>query len=141
LLGRKLRTVLTGFAVVLGVAMVSGTFILTDTIKAAFDQIFQGSYKNTGAVISGREVVKDSASGRATVPQSLLTKVRQLDSTGAASGAIYDLSGTGDPVKLIGADGKQLGSKNSPHFGWGFEATASQFNPLGLREGRWAARP
>jgi putative ABC transport system permease protein len=141
LLGRKLRTVLTGFAVVLGVAMVSGTFILTDTIKAAFDQIFQGSYKNTGAVISGREVVKDSASGRATVPESLLTKVRQLDSTGAASGAIYDLSGTGDPVKLIGEDGKQLGSKNSPHFGWGFEATASQFNPLGLREGRWAARP
>jgi putative ABC transport system permease protein len=54
LLGRKLRTVLSGFAVVLGVAMVSGTFVLTDTIKAAFDQIFAGSYKNTGAVISGK---------------------------------------------------------------------------------------
>jgi putative ABC transport system permease protein len=141
LLGRKLRTVLTGFAVVLGVAMVSGTFVLTDTIKAAFDQIFSGSYKNTGAVISGKEVVKNSASGRATVPESLLAKVRQLDGTAAASGAIYDLSGTGDPVKLIGRNGKQLGSDNSPHFGWGFEATASRFNPLSLREGRWAAAP
>ena len=36
LLGRKLRAVLTAFAIVLGVAMVSGTFVLTDTIKAAF---------------------------------------------------------------------------------------------------------
>src|SRR4051794_14657500 len=141
LLGRKLRTVLTGFAVVLGVAMVSGTFVLTDTIKAAFDQIFAGSYKNTGAVISGREVVKGSASGRATVPASLLAKVKTLDATGAAAGAIYDLNGTGDPVKLIGRNGKELGSENSPHFGWGFDASASRFNPLGLRSGRWAAAP
>src|SRR3954467_9645127 len=141
LLGRKLRTVLTGFAVVLGVAMVSGTFVLTDTIKAAFNQIFAGSYKNTGAVISGKEVVKDSASGRATVPNSLLVKVRGLDATGAASGAIYDISGTGDPVKLIGRNGKQIGAKNSPHFGWGFEANQPRFNPLTLRTGRWAAAP
>src|SRR3954470_19919663 len=141
LLGRKLRTVLTGFAVVLGVAMVSGTFVLTDTIKAAFDQIFAGSYKNTGAVISGREVVKNSASGRATVPQSILAKVKQLPATGAAAGAIYDLNGAGDPVKLIGRNGKELGSQNSPHFGWGFDASAARFNPLGLRTGRWAAGP
>jgi putative ABC transport system permease protein len=141
LLGRKLRTVLTGLAVVLGVAMVSGTFVLTDTIKAAFDQIFAGSYKNTGAVISGREVVKGSASGRATVPESVLVKVKQLKATGAAAGAIYDLNGTGDPVKLIGRNGKELGSKNSPHFGWGFDASAAGFNPLSLRSGRWAAAP
>jgi putative ABC transport system permease protein len=32
LAGRKLRAVLTAFAIVLGVAMVSGSYILTDTI-------------------------------------------------------------------------------------------------------------
>src|SRR5581483_3874667 len=37
LLGRKLRSVLTAFAIVLGVAMVSGTFVLTDSIDSAFD--------------------------------------------------------------------------------------------------------
>jgi len=36
LLARKLRTVLTGFAVVLGVAFVASTFIFTDTIDASF---------------------------------------------------------------------------------------------------------
>ena len=65
---RRGRAVLTAFAVVLGVAMVSGTFILTDTINKAFDTIFQDSYSNTSAVISGKEVVKDAASGIATVP-------------------------------------------------------------------------
>ena len=37
---RKLRTALTGFAVVLGVAFVAGTFIFTDTIDASFKDLF-----------------------------------------------------------------------------------------------------
>ena len=45
LLGRKLRAVLTAFAIVLGVAMVSGTFVLTDTIKAAFTTVFTTVYR------------------------------------------------------------------------------------------------
>ena len=36
LLGRKLRTILTATAIVLGVAMMSGTYVLTDSIKSAF---------------------------------------------------------------------------------------------------------
>ena len=40
LLGRKLRTALTAVAIVLGVAMVSGTFVLTDSINQAFNTIF-----------------------------------------------------------------------------------------------------
>ena len=33
ILGRKLRTILTAFAIVLGVSMVSGSYVLTDTIS------------------------------------------------------------------------------------------------------------
>ena len=40
MLGRKLRTILTMVAIVLGVAMVSGTFVLTDSIDKAFGSIF-----------------------------------------------------------------------------------------------------
>jgi putative ABC transport system permease protein len=47
LLGRKLRTVLTGLAVVLGVAMVSGSYVLTDTLDRAFGGIFERSYGDT----------------------------------------------------------------------------------------------
>ena len=46
LFGRKLRTVLTAIAIVLGVAMVTGTYILTDSIKGAFDGIFTEIYRD-----------------------------------------------------------------------------------------------
>ena len=39
------RAVLTAIAIVLGVAMVSGTLVLTDTIDRAFDSIFASSYE------------------------------------------------------------------------------------------------
>ena len=64
LLARPLRTVLTALAIVLGVAMVSGTYVLTDTIERAFNGIFSSSYKNTSAVIAGRQVVEEASSGR-----------------------------------------------------------------------------
>ena len=138
LLGRKLRTALTALSIVLGVAMVSGTFILTDTMKKAFDDLFTGTYKDTGAVISGKEIVKGAA--KSTVPESLQTKVAALPDVKSASGAIFDISGTSDFVKLIGRDGKQLGSTQQPNFGWGFEP-GEKANPTTLKSGKWAVGP
>ena len=54
LLGRKLRTALTAIAIVLGVAMVAGTFMLTDSIDKAFDSIFTEVRQGSNAVISGK---------------------------------------------------------------------------------------
>ena len=51
-LGRKLRTILTAVAIVLGVAMVSGTFVLTDSIDKAFSSIFTDVRKGSDAVIT-----------------------------------------------------------------------------------------
>src|SRR3954469_10622819 len=138
---RRGRAVLTAFAVVLGVAMVSGTFILTDTVNKAFDTIFQDSYAKTSAVISGREVVTDAASGNATVPASLLPRVRSNASVAQASGAIFNLSGISDQTKLIGKDGNPLGSSNNGQFGFGFNPGDHRFNPLALTTGRWASGP
>ena len=53
LAGRKLRAVLTGIAIVLGVAMISGTYILTDTVQSAFTNLFTDSYAGTDAVVTG----------------------------------------------------------------------------------------
>jgi len=138
LMGRKLRTALTALAIVLGVAMVSGTFVLTDTMKRAFDDLFAGTYEKTGAVISGKEIVKGAA--KSTVPESLQGKVAALPDVKSASGAIFDISGTSDFVKLIGPDGKQLGSTQQPNFGWGFEP-GQRANPTTLTSGKWAVGP
>jgi putative ABC transport system permease protein len=138
---RRGRAALTAFAVVLGVAMVSGTFILTDTINKAFDSIFQDSYAKTSAVISGKEVVKDAASGTATVPAALLERVRANGNVAEATGAIFNLSGSSDATKLIGKDNKRLGSAQNGQFGFGFDPRAERFNPMSLTAGRWASGP
>ena len=52
ILARKLRTALTSVAIVLGVAMVAGTFILTDQINTAFDDIFETGNSKIDAVVS-----------------------------------------------------------------------------------------
>ena len=68
---RRGRAALTALAVILGVAMVSGTYVLTDTINRAFNEIFTGGYANTSAVVTPKRVVDYSASGAPTVPASL----------------------------------------------------------------------
>ena len=88
LAARKLRALLTAFAVVIGVSMVSGTYVLTDTMQSAFDGIFNASAEKSDAVVSGKEVVSGSTSGAATVPASLLGKVRDLPSVETAAGTI-----------------------------------------------------
>jgi putative ABC transport system permease protein len=140
--GRKLRTALTALAIVLGVAMVSGTFVLTDTISSTFNSIFTTSYKNTSVAIAGKEVVKDSASGTATIPASLLPKVRSVPGAAAAAGAIFDIKSNSDSAKLLDKNGKTITSPGgAPNFGWGIDTSQPRFNPLKLTAGRWAQRP
>ena len=129
LAARKVRAVLTALAVVIGVAMVSGTFILTDTIKKAFDDIFNNSYKNTSAVISGREIVKNSASGDSTIPQSLLPRVRQLPGVAAAAGAIADVTSNGNTAKLLDRKGKAISNGGAETLGLGIDSSQPRFNP------------
>ena len=75
--GRKLRTALTALAIVLGVAMVSGTFVLTDSIDKAFDAIFTSVYEGTDATITGKSAFDLSDGSGTTAPpfdESLLAE-------------------------------------------------------------------
>ena len=138
LVWRRGRSILTALAVVLGVAMIAGTYVLTDTIDSAFNSIFNASYENTSAVISGREVVKESASGNATIPASLLARVRRLPHVQAAAGSLLELTSNADSAKLLDKKGKPI-SPDAPTFGFGIDTSQPRFNPLKLTHGAWAA--
>ena len=69
---RKARAFATTFAVVIGVAFVAGSYVLTDTIFAAFDEIFGESLKGTSVVISAENPVKQENGEVPTVSASLL---------------------------------------------------------------------
>jgi putative ABC transport system permease protein len=50
-LARKFRLLSTALAVTLGVAFLSGTFVLTDTIQRTFDDLFADVFANTDAYV------------------------------------------------------------------------------------------
>jgi putative ABC transport system permease protein len=74
---RKVRALATTFAVVLGVAFVAGSYVLTDTIFAAFDEIFSESLSGTSVVITAQNPVKQDSGEVPTISASLLPRVKQ----------------------------------------------------------------
>ena len=134
LLGRKLRAVLTGFAIVLGVAMISGAFVLTDTLGKSFDSIFNESYKATDAVISSKAAVGSSTSNdeAPAFAADVLTEVEALPGVRVAQGSIEDHS------RLVNADGNGIGSADEGiAFGIAASTANESLNPLKLVTGQW----
>ena len=89
MLGRKLRTVLTALAIVLGVAMVSGTFVLTDSIDDAFNTIFTDVYRGTDATVTGKTAFDLGDNGSVAPPfsESVLAEVKAVPDVAQAVGA------------------------------------------------------
>ncbi len=140
LAGRKLRAVLTAIAIVLGVGMISGTYILTDTINSAFKTLFTESYAGTDAIVTGKGLdisIDGEAPPSPPVDASLLETVRGVDGVALATGSILDERNT----KILNRDGKAASSEGAPTFGFGIDTdpALSQFNPLNVLEGRWPA--
>jgi putative ABC transport system permease protein len=139
LAGRKLRAVLTAVAIVLGVAMISGTYVLTDTIKAAFSTVFSTVYAKTDAVVTGKTAFgNDSNSNQLppSFPESLLGKVRHLPGVLEAEGGISDLA------QLVGRNGKVISGHGAPALAFSVHPHGTQrFNPLTLVSGTWPSGP
>ena len=137
LAGRKLRTVLTALAIVLGVAMMSGAYVLTDTIDKAFDSIFVDSYAGTDAVVTGKDPgfsFEGESAQAPPIPEETLASVRGVDGVEIATGSVQDFQ-----TKLLRPDGEAIDTGGAPSFAFGIETAPEfdRFNPLNLVEGRW----
>ena len=135
LLGRKLRATLTAFAIVLGVAMVSGSFVLTDTLGKSFDRIFDESYENADVVISSKEATSSQGAAEAPpFPERVLDQVQDLDSVAAALGSVEDRA------RLLDRKGKLIAGEDQS-LAFGVDGGMNQrLNPLLLVGGDWPRR-
>jgi putative ABC transport system permease protein len=106
LLTRKLRSVLTGFAVVIGVAFVVGTLVFTDTINASFKNLFERVQKGVDVSVEAHQAVKADFEAPPTMPASTLDKVKATPGVDAAEGGVSSngtlLDDKGDPIKSNG---------------------------------------
>ncbi len=124
LTAHKLRTVLTTLAILLGVAMISGTYVLTDQINKGFEQIFTDAYKGVDVTVT-RKAAFTGATVSSTVaglPESLVTKVQGVD--GAATAVGY-ISGAG----AVAVDGKVVGTGGSPTLFFSYSPGMEKLQP------------
>jgi putative ABC transport system permease protein len=131
LLGRKFRATLTAFAIVLGVAMISGSFVLTDTLGKSLDQSYSEAYKGTDAVISSEEAVDtgDTTTEAPAFAAGVLSKVESLPGVRVAQGTIAD------QARLVDESNNPIGKGGDAV---GVDPSADQsLNPLKLVKGQW----
>src|SRR5664280_2190405 len=135
LLTRKLRSSLTAIAIVLGVCMISGTYVLTDTINHSFDSLYQQIYKGTDAYVTGKSVVKNQYSGMGitpSFPQSMLAKVRSVADVKAASGSVGSAT-----CSVVGKNGKVVSTGGAPNLGYSIDPSVPELHTVTLTSGAW----
>jgi putative ABC transport system permease protein len=108
-LQRKLRVFLTGIAIALGVALMAGTYVLTDTINRSFAGIFSTSYKNKSVVVTAKEALGRRVGAQASsMNEATLARVREVPGVAAASGS------TSSSSTLLTSTGKRLSGGSAP---------------------------
>jgi putative ABC transport system permease protein len=136
---KKVRFLLTGFAVMLGVAFVSGTFVLTQTITNTFNGLFSDIYEHTDAVVRGKQQFSSQGFGadnRPNINQDLLPVVKGAKGVDVADGTVQGAAW------IVDKHGDVLGSKGqgAPSFAFSFDPDR-QLSSLRVVEGHGPRAP
>jgi len=122
---RKLRLLMSGFAIVLGVAFVAGSLIFTDTLERNFTAIMDGSVGDVVVRPAGASG-DDSAQDSRKVPAALVERLADVEGAARADGNVTSFG-----VFVVGEDGKVIGAQGAPGLGfnWNDAPAASDDKP------------
>jgi putative ABC transport system permease protein len=134
LLVNKLRLLLTIAAVTVGVTFVSGTFVLSDTMVKAFDELYTGLTSGTDVVVKSEAAYEAdiATTGGQVRPldEAMVARVRKVPGVEVAEGSVFGFALVqdehGDPVQPGGA----------PTFGTSLIADPELAGAVAFREGR-----
>ncbi|UYM07334.1 ABC transporter permease [Solicola gregarius] len=116
LLARKVRLALSALAIVLGVAFVAGSLIFTDTMRASFDGIVEGSSPDvTVRPVSETDNTFGSVDAR-TIPASLVAELRDVPDAERADGSVQ-----GQDLFLLDSDDKIVGGQGAPTLSFNYD--------------------
>ncbi|HEX4718717.1 MAG TPA: FtsX-like permease family protein [Thermoleophilaceae bacterium] len=132
LAARKVRALLTALAVLLGVAMVCGSYVLTDTINRSFERIFEQGEKGVAVEVTPHEVVSTDNGQPPPFPERYLQRVRDIDGVKTAVGGIFDQG------SILGKDNKPISTHGAPNFI--SSVVPRQMSPFNYVQGRPPAR-
>ena len=118
LVARKLRLLLSAFAIVLGVAFVAGSLIFTDALGGAFDDIIEGSTADVEVAFEGA-IAFDAVQDNRTIPASVVEDLEELPE----AAGVHPVTAL-QTVFVIGEDGKVVGGNGPP--GLAFSPTTAE---------------
>jgi putative ABC transport system permease protein len=108
---RKLRVLLTGIAIALGVALMAGTYVLTDTINNSFAGIFRTANKGHDVVVTPAQRLGSRVRSQVSpITEGMLAQVRGVPGVAEASGGVFSV-GT-----FLDVHGKRLTAGGAPAF-------------------------
>ncbi len=128
--GHKRRFVSTCVAVVLGVAFLTGTLVLGDTIRGGFDRMFATANEGTAVVVRSSTKIGSSDTGqRGVVDPAVLDAVRAVPGVATAAPVVTA------PAQIVSADGSAIGGNGPPTVGSSWVDDAA-LEPYRVVEGR-----
>lgn len=108
LLARRGRAALTALAILLGVGMVAGTFVFTDTIHRAFRQLFTGETQGSEVVVGSPQGLYSPEDPPTSMPASLASRIQKLPGVGAVAGQVSGVA------TIVSKDGRVVKDTGSP---------------------------
>jgi putative ABC transport system permease protein len=131
LLGRKLRLLMSTFAIVLGVAFVAGTLIFTDTLNRSFTALFASTVGDVVVQPEGATTGEGMPSGL-TVPESYVDELARLPGAARADGLVSVIG-----VYVVDEDRKLVGGFGPPGLGgnWSDAPAGHGLEGLSIVEG------
>ncbi len=112
----KRRLISTVVAIVLGVAFMAGTLVLTDTLDKVFNDLFADASEQVDAQVQGEVLFADPFGGgdeRREIQPALVDDLRSIDGVESAEPYI-SVTGFGSTNRVLGADEEPIGVSQGP---------------------------
>ncbi len=122
-------------AVLIGVAFLSGTLMLSDTLRATFDDVFSSANAGTDVVVRGAtKIGSNDFEQRSTLDASILDDIRAVDGVADAQPLVAGA------IQVMGSDGEPIGGNGPPTLG-GSWIDDEAITPYELATGRAPEAP
>lgn len=133
LAAHRLRVLLTTLAIAIGVALMAGTYILTDTINASYSKLVGAAFSGSSEVVlPAQPLGAGNGVQLSPITPATVARVRGVPGVSKAAGEVLS------HVSMFGAKGQALGS-SSDDFVTG--VVSPPFEVLAPVRGRFPSRP